>query len=204
VREHVGLERLDLLGHSHGGFVAMAWAGTHPDRVGRLILANTTPRFTDAIRQARRARVVSHQGQPYFEDAMEAMRAHQEGRYESDEELSELYRREAVLFAPVGTDISPVAEAFVKAGDNADALRHFNDHVVGGMDLRPELQRIDAPTLVLGGDQDPFGLSTQEEIAAALPNATLVMLSGVDHFPFLVAEQRPAWSQAVLEFLRAA
>src|SRR5919201_2431593 len=40
VREHLGLERLDLLGHSHGGFVAMRWAGDHPNRVGRLVLSN--------------------------------------------------------------------------------------------------------------------------------------------------------------------
>ena len=84
VREHLGLERIDVLGHSHGGFVAMTWAGTNPEHVGRLVLANTTPRFTDAIRQARRERALSHQGQPYYEDAMAAMRAHHEGRYADD------------------------------------------------------------------------------------------------------------------------
>jgi proline iminopeptidase len=43
VREELGLERLDLLGHSHGGFVALGWAGTNPGRVGKLILAATAP-----------------------------------------------------------------------------------------------------------------------------------------------------------------
>jgi hypothetical protein len=33
-------------------------------------------------------------GQPYFDDAMDALRAHQEGRYASDEELAALYMRE--------------------------------------------------------------------------------------------------------------
>src|SRR4029078_8102834 len=33
VRGALGLERLDLLGHSHGGFVAMTWGGTYPDSV---------------------------------------------------------------------------------------------------------------------------------------------------------------------------
>src|SRR6185436_17688591 len=32
LRAHLGLERIDLLGHSHGGFVAMACAAAHPDR----------------------------------------------------------------------------------------------------------------------------------------------------------------------------
>ena len=63
VRARLGLERIDMLGHSHGGFVAMAWAGAHADRVGRLVLASTAPRFTDAIRTRRSQRVAEHQAQ---------------------------------------------------------------------------------------------------------------------------------------------
>src|SRR5262245_28305635 len=162
VREHFALERLDLIGHSHGGFVAMTWAGTNTERVGRLVLANTTPRFTDTIRQARRERAMSHAGQPYFDDAMAAMRAHHEGRYADDVELLELYGRESPLFAPVGADMTLVGEAMSRAGTNADALRHFNERVSGQMDLRPLLARVDAPTLVIGGELDPFGPSAQE------------------------------------------
>jgi pimeloyl-ACP methyl ester carboxylesterase len=203
VREHLALDRADLLGHSHGGFVAMTWAGTHPERVGRLVLANTTPRFTDAIRAARQERARSHEGQPYYEDAMDALRAHQQGRFASDDELTDLYRREMSLFAPVGADIAPVGEAMARAGTNADALRHFNEVVSGPMDLRPLLARIEAPTLVIGGALDPFGPPAQQEIADALPDATLVILPGADHFPFLEPGQGEKWQRAVLEFLTA-
>ena len=199
LREHLGLDRLDLLGHSHGGFVAMAWAGAHPDRVGRLVLASTVPRFTDAVRQARRDRAASHHGQPYFEDAMAALQAHGRGLYETDEELAELYRRESVLFMPVGADMAEMAPLGA-AGANADALRHFNDHVAADMDLRDGLARVEAPTLVIAGEEDTF-VSSQQEIVDALPDPTLVILPGVDHFPFLVSEQRPRWSRAVLTFL---
>jgi pimeloyl-ACP methyl ester carboxylesterase len=201
VRDHLGLDRLDLLGHSHGGFVAMTWAGTHPERVGRLVLANTTPRFTNVIRSARRERAQSHQGQSYYDDAMDAVRAHQQGRYADDSELIELYRRELPLLAPVGADIATLGEAMARAGTNADALRHFNEVVSGTMDLRPLLARVEAPTLVIGGDLDPFGPPAQQEIADALPNATLVIFSGADHFPFLEPGQGETWERAVLEFL---
>jgi pimeloyl-ACP methyl ester carboxylesterase len=42
LRAHLGLERMLLFGHSHGGMVAMAYAARHPERVERLILASTT------------------------------------------------------------------------------------------------------------------------------------------------------------------
>ncbi|TMD11254.1 MAG: alpha/beta hydrolase [Chloroflexi bacterium] len=45
LRQHLGLERMLLLGHSHGGVVAMAYAATFPDRVRRLVLASTLMPF---------------------------------------------------------------------------------------------------------------------------------------------------------------
>jgi pimeloyl-ACP methyl ester carboxylesterase len=203
VRAHLGLDGLDLLGHSHGGFVAMAWAGAHPDRVGRLVLAGTAPRFSDDIRRLRQARVAAHHDRPYFADALAALEDQQAGRYGSDEELVALYERAGPLLAPPDADITPVAAAFRAAGINADAMRHFNTRIAGAMDLRPALAAITAPTLVLAGEHDPFGGATAEEMAAALPDPTLVTIPGADHFPFLEPPHRAAWTRAVLDFLAA-
>jgi proline iminopeptidase len=201
VREQLGLERLDLLGHSHGGFVAMTWGGTYPERVDRLVLASTAPRFTDVIRGLRQERVAAHHGQPYFEDAVAALQDQQAGNYASDEELVALYERAGPVLAPPGEDIAPVAEAFRAAGINADAMKHFNETIAGRMDLRPLLLRIEAPTLVIAGERDAFGGPTSDEIAEALPSPTLVTIPGADHFAFLEPESRAPWSRAILDFL---
>jgi pimeloyl-ACP methyl ester carboxylesterase len=203
LREHLALDRLDLLGHSHGGFVAMAWAGRNPERVSRLVLASTAPRFTDAIRGLRMARVAEHQGAPYFEDAVAALQEQQAGHYSTDEELAALYERAGPVLAPPGENIAPVADVLREAGINADAMKHFNDRVAAEMDLRPLLARIDAPTLVLAGEHDAFGGPTSEEIAAGLPDPSLATVPGADHFAFLEPDRRAPWSRAVLEFLTA-
>jgi pimeloyl-ACP methyl ester carboxylesterase len=62
------------------------------------------------------------------------------------------------------------------------------------------LERIGSPTLVLASELDPFSVSA-EETADALPDSALVMLPSADHFAFLEAENGPAWSRAVLDFL---
>jgi proline iminopeptidase len=201
LRAHLGLERLDLLGHSHGGFVAMAWAAAHPERVDRLVLASTASRFTDVIRGRRMERVASHQGQPYFADAIAALQAQQAGEYSSDEELIALYQRAGPLFTEPGEDGSAIEAAFRASGLNSDALRHFNEQIAATMDLAPPLARVQAPTLVIAGDRDAFGGSTQEEIAAALPRAKLVTIRGADHFVFLEPAHARAFARAVLDFL---
>jgi pimeloyl-ACP methyl ester carboxylesterase len=201
IRGHLELERLDLLGHSHGGFVAMAWASAHPERVDRLVLASTAPRFTDVIRGRRAERIASHQGQPYFADAVAALQQQQAGEYADDAELHRLFERAGPLFEPPGAATSAYFEALGTSGINADAMKHFNEQIAPAMDLRPGLAGVRAPTLVIAGDRDAFGGATQEDIAGALPRATLVTLPGADHFPFFEDEHAPAFARAVLEFL---
>ena len=58
--EHLGLERMQLFGHSHGGIVAIAYAARHPEQVERLILANSLARFSPELEAAMAAAVESH------------------------------------------------------------------------------------------------------------------------------------------------
>ena len=202
VREHLRLERLDVLGHSHGGFVAMAWAGAYPDRVGRLVLSNTTPRFTDTIRRARQAIVESYAGEPWYAEALAAFEAHQAGHYADDAELAALLEQEVPFYFPRwGEEEQAMARRLTADRFNADALRHFNEQIAPNMDLRLGLARVTAPSLAITGELDPFGESAALEIADALPNATLLVLPGAGHFIFSESANRNAWAQAILAFL---
>jgi pimeloyl-ACP methyl ester carboxylesterase len=202
IREELGLERLDLLGHSHGGFVAMTWAAAHPEHVGHLVLSNTAPRFTDVVRRTRQEIVDSYADEPWFADALDALDAHQSGRYGDDAELAAVLERELPFYFPRwGDEEQAFALRLRDSGLNADALRHFNDAVAPGMDLRPGLARVTAPALVITGELDFFPEATARELAGALPNASVVVLPGAGHFVFGEPANAPAWSRAILDFL---
>jgi proline iminopeptidase len=202
VREQLGLERLDVLGHSHGGFVAMHWAASHPERVRRLVLANTASRFTDDIRAAQGRIVESYAGEPWFAEALDALEARSAGRYADDAELAALFSRSVRFYFPRWGEAEQALAAQLGAGgSNADALRHFNEHVAAGMDLRAALARVAAPALVITGELDPFGESTANEIADALPDATVVVLPDAAHFTFCESASRDAWARTILDFL---
>jgi pimeloyl-ACP methyl ester carboxylesterase len=93
LRAHLGLERMLLLGHSHGGVVAQAYAAQHPDHVERVVLASTLARFQAEQEAAMKAGLESKAGEPWYEDAMEALRAEQAGEWVSDEELGAIALR---------------------------------------------------------------------------------------------------------------
>jgi pimeloyl-ACP methyl ester carboxylesterase len=45
LRRHLGEEQLTLDANSHGGMIALAFAGTHPERVARTVLVNCPARM---------------------------------------------------------------------------------------------------------------------------------------------------------------
>jgi pimeloyl-ACP methyl ester carboxylesterase len=82
LRVHLGLDRIDLLGHSAGAALALLYAARHLDRVGRLVLLNPSPRAVGLeITDADRRQVAElRRGEAWFPDAFAAPGADLVGR----------------------------------------------------------------------------------------------------------------------------
>src|SRR6266545_976084 len=74
LRAHLGRDRVDLLGHSAGGGLAMLYAVRHPDRIGRLALVDPSPRAVGLeITDSDRRQVAElRRGEAWFPDAFAA------------------------------------------------------------------------------------------------------------------------------------
>jgi pimeloyl-ACP methyl ester carboxylesterase len=192
LREHLGVERLSLLGHSHGGVVAMAYAAAHPQRLDRLVLASTLPRFAAEQLAAMEEGMERHRGEPWYGDARAALEDEQAGRFSSDEELAAIALREfPFYFARFGDAERAYLETLAGEVPNGDTLRLFNDEIFGTFDLRPELALVDAPALVIAGADDFIcGPVSATEIADGIAGAELVVLQETGHFIFVEARER--------------
>jgi pimeloyl-ACP methyl ester carboxylesterase len=201
LRDHLGIERMLLLGHSHGGVVAQAYAGKHPGRVRRLVLASTLARFAPEQEAAMRAAMELRSNQPWYADAIEAVEAEQAGQFATDQELADLFFRELPLyFAHFGPVEAGYRETLRTETPNADALRLFNHEIFNTFDLRPQLGRISAPTLVITGADDFIcGPVCTEEIAAGIAGARKVIVGDSGHMTFV--EQPESFHSAVGDFL---
>jgi pimeloyl-ACP methyl ester carboxylesterase len=204
LRGHLGLDRMLLFGHSHGGVVAQAYTARHPERVERLVVASALARFRAEQTEAMDAAIATKAGEPWFEDALAALQAEQAGRWGSDQELAELALRELPFyFAAFGER----ERAYLRQLDGeipcGDALKLFNEEIFTTFDLRPELARITAPTLVITGEDDFIcGPVSAHEIACAIAGSELVLLGDCGHFVFV--EQPELFRDAVGAFLGAA
>ncbi len=197
LRQHLGLGRIVSIGTSYGGMVAMAHAARYPDSVSHLVLVVTAAHagFNDRARAIVAARGTPEQIRVTDQlwngelTSLEAVRHY----YEVMGPLySVTHDPKAVQDARRRTLHEPAAlmQAFRPGG----FLRHF--------DLRPELPRITAPTLILAGRHDwicPPEFS--EEIHRLIPGSELRIFERSSHS--LRADEPQAMFDAIRGFLGA-
>ena len=201
LRRHLGLERMLLLGHSHGGVVAMAYAAQYPLRVRRLVLSSTLARFGPDQEAAMRAGMEKRATQSWAADAIAALEEEQAGRFSTDQELSPIVFRELPLyFAHFGAAEAGYLDTLKAETINADALKLFNDEIFNTFDLRDRLPSITAQTLVITGDEDFIcGPICAEEICAGISGSRMVIVGDAGHQLFV--EQPQAFHDEVADFL---
>jgi proline iminopeptidase len=201
LQEHLGLARLDLLGHSHGSLVALLYAARHPDRIRRLVLVAVGSRFHEQQVEAMREAIEQRAGEPWFDDASAALQEEQDGQFHDDAELGRLVARELPFyFAHYGENERAFVQLALERTVHAAALRYFNDSEFLTFDLRPALASVTAPTLVVAGREDfILGPAACREVADGIPNARLEVLDDVGHMPWV--ESPEEFAATVKSFL---
>ena len=76
LRSHLRQGRVDVLGHSAGGALAVLYAARYPDRIGRLVLVNPSPRAVGLeVTDARRRQLAELcRGEAWFPEAFAAFK----------------------------------------------------------------------------------------------------------------------------------
>ncbi|MFD6188899.1 alpha/beta fold hydrolase [Streptomyces sp. NPDC060275] len=199
---HLGLPRVTLLGHSHGGFVAQQYAVDHPDRLSGLVLYDTSPvadeEFWSAAVAAMERFVERHAADhPEVTGYVAALNAPLDRM--SDEDATAVLRQimPAYLFDYWGRE-----DEFGPARGSLRMYAEPNRGQGPPFDLRDELPGVTTPALVLAGQQDFIcGPRWARLLASAMPAAELSILEDTGHLGHL---ERPSrFDGAVLAFLRA-
>ena len=181
LRLHLGLEEFDLLGHSHGGFVAMSYAGAQPQRVRRLVLVATAPRFAPEYDERAQA-LWEASDDPSIAVALEARTKRIARGHEEDDERMRLRMLELRLYFRRAQGVEWLSTVFGEEPPNVEALKLFNAELAPRYDNRRELSLIQAPTLLITGDLDFFGPPANADMLELVPDACSVVLSDAGHF----------------------
>jgi len=177
LRQYLGLGPVVSIGTSFGGMVAMAHAARYPDSVAYLVLIVTAAHggFIPAAQK-----IVRDRGTPEQQRVSETLWA---GTFRSPGELQRYYE----IMGPLYARCHDPAAAAATRGRAIHAPEPLNrafgpDGFLRRFDLRPELPRIAAPTLIIAGRHDwicPVAFS--EEIHQLIPGSRLVVFEESSH-----------------------
>lgn len=184
LRAHLGLDRMDLLGHSAGANIAVQYAARHPERVARLALITPSTRAVgiDVTADDRIATARLREGEPWFAEAFAALEAIVAGRV-----TGERFRAIAPFFYGRWDAVAQAHQAAEDEQKSMDAVQGFGAEGAFAPDAtRAALARFDAPVLVLGGAVDLNSPPrATAEVAALFPKAEHTVQPGAGHFPWL-------------------
>ena len=200
LRKHLGLEKPMLMGWSHGGMVAMEYAVNYPDALSKLILFDTSAYFGEFLNDVE-ASVQAFKNEPWFEDSLDALKKEWAGEYETDEDMGRLWQREKRFYfkkfdARAQTYCERTKESLMRVAP----LRVFNEKEAPTFDLRPRLNKIKVPTLIIVGRQDFItNVDMAKEMAERIPNAKMEIFEESGHYGFV--EEPEKFYRAVKEFV---
>lgn len=191
VRAHLGSPQMDLLGHSWGGFLVMAYAARHPEHIRRLITVDSAaPKWADTVFLFKD---VFPEGQDRanalaFADALGDAAANEAGIREYLHWLFYSPDKRDAFLAQVGRGI------YNKAVN--DAL----DHDVQRFDLNPEIRKFKFPVMIITGRYDSnVAPSVAYKMHQAIAGSQFVVFERSGHLPFY--EEPEAFARALEAFL---
>ncbi len=177
LRRHLGCGPIVSIGTSYGGMVAQAHAARYPEAVSHLVLIVTA---SHAGFNARARQIVAERGTPEMQRVCAQLWA---GELDTEAKLRHYYDVMGPMYS-VQYDPAAAAVARQRGILAPDALNMA--FAPGGFlqsyDLRPELARITAPTLILAGRHDWIcAPEFSEEIHRLIPGSTLRIFEHSSH-----------------------
>ena len=205
IRRHFKLNKVNVLGHSWGVGVAALYALKYPDHVSRFILVGSIP-----LRRSSLADAFEKLNASRDSVSRRRMAELRQARLADPGDAKACHAYYAIWFEPFFGNRSAVSRSrgdFCAGTPEArrNKIRSVDRYVfasLGDWDWSSSLRSFTPPTLVIHGTLDPLPVAGAREWAALLPNARILELEGIGHFPYL--ESPDSFFSAVDAFLSSA
>jgi proline iminopeptidase len=199
LRAALGIDRVNLVGHSSGSVIAGLYAGTHPGSTSSLVLLNTAPPLDPGLQRAfgremagRRtaeddaAKRAIEESARFRAGAAEALERHTLNTYLS-------FFRDRSTVESVSLGFTEITAANVRAAPG----RMFA--TLGELDPMRTLAAVECPALVVHSELDPVPVAWAHALVATIPTADYALLEGASHFAHV--EDPDQLANAVLPWL---
>jgi proline iminopeptidase len=176
LRQHLGLDKISILGTSYGGMVAQGYAIRYPEHLEKLILVATAPSYRFLANAKNK---VQHDGSA---DQIEMCENLWNGTFENHDQIIEFFKLMDSLYSNKAKLKKQQEYSRSKTVWSSEALNEGFSGFLRKFDFIPDLPKITCPTLVLAGKDDWICSPAESEaIAEHIPNARLEIFEKSSH-----------------------
>lgn len=193
LRARLGFERMDLLGHSAAGGLALLYAARHPGRIGHLVLVTPTvhPVGIELTDEQWCAQIERRADESWYESRLPDLEA-----WEAGDESRRL-RAQPFFYSPWNETAEAHATRYAER--SVEAAKRFHATMPAAEQTRAALAEVTSPVLVIAGERDPGPLPEHAaELAGIFPRGTSIVLPGA-HYPWVTAPE--TFAEAIEGFL---
>jgi proline iminopeptidase len=199
LRAALGVDRVNLVGHSAGALLAGLYAGSHPERTSTVVLLNPGPPLISELMQAF-GREMASRRTPEDNAARAAIEASPQFQARDPQTLE---RHQLNTFIPFFRDRATVEQlelGFTEiTAANVQAAPERMIGSVGALDPIRRFAGIQCPTLLVHSALDPLPVEWAHVLVDTIPGADYVLLEGAAHFAHI--EDADQLADAVLPWL---
>lgn len=191
LRAHLGVDHIELLGHSWGGYLVMAYAAAHPEHISHLIIVDSAaPKFKDTVFLFDNVFPEGTERQAGL-----AFKEEMGDKASSDADLREYFSM--LFYSPENRDkfVATVGASVYKKDINEAVEKDIER-----FDLNPEIRKFKFPAIVITGRYDMnVAPSVAYKIHQAIPGSQFAVFEKSGHLPFF--EEPDKFVQAIEDFL---
>jgi proline iminopeptidase len=179
IRQHFGIDKWAVIGHSFGGMVALEYALRYPQSLARLVLIDTGG---DSV-WVRRNASIELEKRGYSKLVVETAAKFYRGAIASNEFINSMMILGKAYYSHPSVWLL-LKEAFhgLRIHANAAACMYGFGQLLSGWSVMDKLNQIQANTLIVAGREDfQFLPEHQKELQAAISGSMLELLDNAGH-----------------------
>jgi proline iminopeptidase len=200
LRQALGFDRIQVLGHSAGAYLAALYAATHPEATSAVVLLNPGPPLAPELMAQFGSEMASRRTP---EDDEARRRLEQSPGFAAGDPAT-LERHQLNTFTPFFRDRATVDQVSLGFTEiTAANIGQMPERMMGSLGALGPMRRfsgIGCPALVVHSELDPIPSEWSKGLAATIPTADFVLLEGASHFPMV--EDADRLHDAVVPWLR--
>lgn len=182
LRTHLNVEKIDLLGHSWGGYLVMAYAARYPQHISHLLIVDSAaPKWSDTVFLFK----------DVFPEGVEREDGARFAGQMGDKAAEDLALHEYLSMLFYSPENRERALDLMKDTDENRQVNQTINRDLQRFDLNPELPKFHFPTIVMTGRFDMnVAPVVAYKIHKAIPGSQFVVFDRSGHMPFFEEPQK--------------